>query len=204
MCAAGSEHGDDIDYSYTDYESAEINYDSPRYFTAPTTDGNYEIRFYWSAYCYEEYFVLSIPFTVGNVKTGSISVAQTEHTANTSITVDYSGITAEMENAAVQFGKTNGVQLRHFIFSFDKYCQVSPQQVGQIAQSLAYFLGRKYQTVFAVHENTDNLHFHLISNAISFIDGHRYAGSKAEFYALQNYMKQVLRSYGISTLDIDE
>ena len=198
MCAAGSEHGDDIDYSYTDYESAEINYDSPRWFTAPTTDGNYEIRFYWSAYCYEEYFVLSIPFTVGNVKTGSISVAQTEHTANTSIAVDYSGITAEMENAAafvgvfkpgaghsvheaadsdykhvkagsgqislhvpniteqmdvvaVQFGKTNGVQLRHFIFSFDKYCQVSPQQVEQIAQSLAYFLGRKYQTVFAVH-----------------------------------------------------
>ena len=104
MCAAGSEHGDNIDYSYTDYESAEINYDSPLYFTAPTTDGNYEIRFYWSAYCYEEYFVLSIPFTVGNVKTGSISVAQTEHTANTSITVDYSGITAEMENAAAFVG----------------------------------------------------------------------------------------------------
>ena len=104
MCAAGSEHDDYIDNTYTDYESAEINYDSPRYFTAPTTDGNYEIRFYWSAYCYEEYFVLSIPFTVGNVKTGSISVAQTEHTANTSITVDYSGITAEMENAAAFVG----------------------------------------------------------------------------------------------------
>lgn len=122
------------------------------------------------------------------------------------------GIAEQMDAVAAQFGKTNGVQLRHFIFSFDRYCQVSPQQVGQIAQSLAYFLGREYQTVFAVHENTDYLHFHLISNAISFIDGHRYAGSKAEFYALQNYMKQVLRSYGINTLiysyklqtDIDE
>ncbi len=121
-------------------------------------------------------------------------------------------IAEQMNAVAVQFGRPNGVQLRHFIFSFDRYCQVSPQQVGQIAQSLAYFLGREYQTVFAVHENTDNLHFHLISHAISFIDGHRYAGSKAEFYALQNYMKQVLRSYGISTLiysyklqtDIDE
>ena len=104
MCAAGSEHDDYIDNEYTDYESAEINYDSPNYFTAPTTDGNYEIRFYWSAYCYEEYFVLSVPFTVGNVKTGSISVAQTEHTANTSIAVGYSGITAEMENAAAFVG----------------------------------------------------------------------------------------------------
>ena len=104
ICAAGSEHDDYIDNEYTDYESAEINYDSPNYFTAPTTDGNYEIRFYWSAYCYEEYFVLSVPFTVGNVKTGSISVAQTEHTANTSIAVGYSGITAEMENAAAFVG----------------------------------------------------------------------------------------------------
>lgn len=101
LYAAGSAYDDEITYQYTDYESAEIDIDndSINCFTAPTTDGNYEIRFYWGATPSESSFVLSVPFTVGNVKTGSISVAQTELTANTDITVDYIGITAEMESA---------------------------------------------------------------------------------------------------------
>ncbi len=99
LWASGADHRDDIIYEYTEYESAEIDYDSSRYFAAPTADGNYEVRFYWGATASADSYVLSVPFTVGNVKTGSISVAQTNHTANTYIAVDYSGITAEMESA---------------------------------------------------------------------------------------------------------
>jgi len=99
LWASGADHRDDIIYEYTDYESAEIDYDSSRYFAAPTADGNYEMRFYWGARASADSYVLSVPFTVGNVKTGSISVAQTAHTANTYIAVDYSGITTEMESA---------------------------------------------------------------------------------------------------------
>ena len=104
LWASGADHRDDIIYEYTDYESAEIDYDSSRYFTAPTADGNYEMRFYWGAGASADSYVLSVPFTVGNVKTGSISVAQTAHTANTYIEVDYSGITAEMESAQAFVG----------------------------------------------------------------------------------------------------
>lgn len=104
LWASGADHRDDIIYEYTDYESAEIDYDSSRYFAAPTADGNYEMRFYWGAGASADSYVLSVPFTVGNVKTGSISVAQTAHTANTYIEVDYSGITAEMESAQAFVG----------------------------------------------------------------------------------------------------
>ena len=104
LWASGADHRDDIIYEYTDYESAEIDYDSSRYFAAPTADGNYEVRFYWGARASADSYVLSVPFTVGNVKTGSISVAQTAHTANTYIAVDYSGITAEMESAQAFVG----------------------------------------------------------------------------------------------------
>ncbi|MBQ6934822.1 MAG: S-layer homology domain-containing protein [Clostridia bacterium] len=159
MCAAGSEHGDYIDNAYTDYESAEINYDSPLYFTAPTTDGNYEIRFYWSAYCYGEYYVLSVPFTVGNVKTGNISVAQTEHTANSDIMVNYSGITEEMENASAFVGifKSNAKHNVHEAAD-DDYVHVKAG-AGQIAVHAPNINGqfelRLYNTLYNLTE--DNL-----------------------------------------------
>ena len=104
LWASGADHRDEIVYEYTDYESAEIDYDSSRYFTAPTADGSYEVRYYWGANSGADSYVLSVPFTVGNVKTGSISVAQTTHTANTYIAVDYSGITTEMESAQAFVG----------------------------------------------------------------------------------------------------
>jgi len=101
---AGSEHDDYIDNAYADTESAEINYDSSHYFTAPAEDGAYEIRFYWSSYCEEQYFVLSIPITVGAVKTGAISLPKTDCIANETMIVEYSGITSEMVNGQAFVG----------------------------------------------------------------------------------------------------
>jgi len=101
---AGSEHDDYIDNYYADTESAEINYDSTNYFTAPAEDGAYEIRFYWTCYCEEQYFVLSIPITVGAVKTGAISLPKTDCIANETMVVEYSGITSEMVNGQAFVG----------------------------------------------------------------------------------------------------
>lgn len=67
--------------------------------------------------------------------------------------------------------------------------QVNPEDIGQ-----------KYQAIFAVHENTANLHLHLMLNSISYIDGHRYYGTKRDYYTLLNCIKSVLRSYGIYKL----
>lgn len=101
---AGSEHDDYIDNYYADTESAEINYDSTNYFTAPAEDGAYEIRLYWTCYCEEQYFVLSIPITVGAVKTGAISLPKTDCIANETMVVEYSGITSEMVNGQAFVG----------------------------------------------------------------------------------------------------
>ena len=72
LFAAGAAHDDEITYNYTEYESAEMDIENDAYncFTAPATDGNYEVRFYWGATPSESDFVLSIPLTVDKVKSG--------------------------------------------------------------------------------------------------------------------------------------
>ncbi len=95
---AGSDHIYEKDIRYTIPGKEEGEHTR----SAPTEDGVYELRFYWGDTVWWDCgdgFITSVTFTVGNVKTGSISVPQTEHTAYTRIDVDYSGITEEMANA---------------------------------------------------------------------------------------------------------
>ena len=87
--------------------------------------------------------------------------------------VDPSNPVQDMMDTSAQFGKTTGVQLRHFILSF------SPEELD------------------AVHEDGANLHIHLMFNSVSYLDGHRYYGRREEFYSLFNWLKALLRRYGI-------
>ena len=107
-------------------------------------------------------------------------------------------IVGSMNEVAEKFGKTNGVQLRHFIIAFDPDEIAEPSEAYEIGCQIACFLGQQYQLVFAVHEDTPNLHIHFMLNSISYRDGHRYSGTKKEYYCLINYLGRLLkREYGI-------
>ncbi len=39
---------------------------------------------------------------------------------------------------------------------------------------IAAYYAHRYQIVFGVHENTENLHIHFVFNTVSFVDGLKY------------------------------
>jgi hypothetical protein len=106
----------------------------------------------------------------------------------------------DMQRVTEMFDKTNGVQLRHFIISFSPEETRSASIVNDIACMIVPYLGREYQTVFAVHEDTTHLHIHIVCNAISYLDGHRYRGSKKEFYDFICHCNQILRMFRMGNL----
>lgn len=108
------------------------------------------------------------------------------------VTEDFLG---SMNQIATKFDKTTGVQLRHFVLSFTPDELNDPEEVNKIACHITRFIGKDYQAVFSVHENTENLHIHFMFNAISYRDGHRYRGTKKEYYDLINFIKSALRQY---------
>ena len=109
-------------------------------------------------------------------------------------------IVGSMNKVAQEFGKVNGVQLRHFVISFLPQETRDPYMVYQIGGQITMAICLEYQTVFAVHEDTDNLHIHLMLNSISHQDGHRYAGTRKDYYTLVNCIGKVLRQHGIRKL----
>lgn len=113
---------------------------------------------------------------------------------------DPRNIAGSMMNVSHKFGKENGVQLRHFIISFSTYELKDFSIANEIGHLVMRFFGREYQTVYAVHEKADNPHIHIIINSVSYIDGHRYYGTRKEFYDMMRYLNRVLHGYGITEL----
>lgn len=105
-----------------------------------------------------------------------------------------------MEQVSRHFGKESGVRLRHFVVSFHPKELNEVEIVDEIAQRVANWLGQEYPVLYGVHEDKDHLHFHLAMNAVSHVDGHRYRGTKREFYALQNAIQDILMDYGIFSI----
>ena len=105
-----------------------------------------------------------------------------------------------MINITTKFGKSSGVQLRHFIISF------SPDEIkdyriaNEIGSLVIEYFGKEYQAVYAVHEKQENPHIHIVMNSVSYIDGHRYYGTRREFNGFRSFLKSILRKYGIFTL----
>ncbi len=106
-----------------------------------------------------------------------------------------------MEMISSYYDKTSGVQLRHFVISFYPEEVDDAKTVNDIAKKFANFFFREYQVIYAVHEDKPHLHIHIVINSVSYIDGHRYYGTRAEFKSMEKYMKSVLRKYGIYRLD---
>lgn len=109
-------------------------------------------------------------------------------------------IIESMDQVSDSYKKATGIQIRHFILAFSPDEVNDPNIADEIAQHIMNYIGQRYQAVYAVHEDTSNLHIHFAFNAISYLDGQRYYGKKADYYSLVAFIKKVLHSYGIHRL----
>ena len=105
-----------------------------------------------------------------------------------------------MSAVSEHFGKSKGVQLRHYIISFLPEELTDPVIANDIGNEISAWIGEEYQIVYAVHENRPHLHLHFIVNTVSYLDGHRWHGTKQEFYQLKNAIAAILRKHNIHPL----
>lgn len=108
----------------------------------------------------------------------------------------------QMDGLARSYGKADGIRLRHMVLSFEPGERIVPEFAFQIAYQIAWYYGCKYQIVFAVHQDKPHLHIHFVMNTVSFVDGHKYAGKKEDYYAFLQHIRLILAVYGIDLTSI--
>ena len=112
----------------------------------------------------------------------------------------------EMELLAKLFHNDQGVRLRHWTIAFAEYelcglerrhhcdCITALYRLG--AQLSAYYKDQ-YQIIYAIHGG-EHPHLHFVMNTVSYVDGKKFSGSKADYYQYEKYAKRVAHYYGLT------
>lgn len=109
----------------------------------------------------------------------------------------------QMRRTKEQFGKTDQRQGYHLIISFaegEVDADTAFEVIGRFARE---YLGKDYEALYAVHDNTDHIHGHIIFNSVSFRDGLKYRYKKGDWEKkIQPVTNRLCEEYGLSTIEL--
>lgn len=111
----------------------------------------------------------------------------------------------QMKSTKQKFNKIDKRQAYHIILSF-KEREVDADTVFELAERFVKeYLGDKFEAVFAVHDNTEHPHAHIVFNSVSFKDGSKYHYRKGDWERyIQPITNRLCEEYGLSTIELDE
>lgn len=108
----------------------------------------------------------------------------------------YGGYNVDIDRADSQmvlvkkyYQKDSGREMRHFVVSFDE--DISPYNAWILGWRIAAYYADRYQIVFGVHEDTDNIHIHFVFNTVSFADGRKFSSDYYELSRLKSYVNRL-------------
>lgn len=103
------------------------------------------------------------------------------------------------------FGKLDKRQGYHFIISFEEEELTEETAFEVVGQFVKEYLGTDYEAVYAIHNDTDHIHGHIIFNSVRCTDGYKYDCPKGEWeHRIQPLVNRICEEYGLSTLDLEE
>ncbi len=109
----------------------------------------------------------------------------------------------QMRRTKAAFGKLDKRQGYHLIISFvegEVDAGTAFEIIGKFADE---YLGKDYEALYAVHDNTEHIHGHVIFNSVSFRDGKKYRYEKGDWAEkIQPIANRLCKEYGLSTIDI--
>lgn len=115
----------------------------------------------------------------------------------------YGGINVDVYHAAFQmravkqfFRKSNDSrQVRHIVVGLDPRYMLIAAGADAIAKRICEYYADKYQIVYGVHEDTDNLHIHIVFNCTGFIDGKQYSGAVGDLNMFRSHVNSICGSF---------
>ena len=112
---------------------------------------------------------------------------------------------SEMMATKRKFEKTDKRQGYHFILSF-KEDEADPDTAFQVTKRFVEeYLGKEYEAVYVVHDNTEHVHSHIVFNSVSYLTGKKYRYEKGDWAReIQPLTNRLCKEYGLSILELEE
>lgn len=105
----------------------------------------------------------------------------------------------EMQTTKELWGKTGGRTYKHFVQSFHKDENITPEQAHEIAKKFAeqceQFKG--FEVLIATHKDREHIHTHFVVNSVSHEDGHKFRMHKSELQQMKDLSDQICSQRGL-------
>lgn len=98
----------------------------------------------------------------------------------------------------------DGRQAYHLIISFVEN-EVDADTAFELTEKFVReYLGDDYEAVYAVHDNTDNIHSHIVFNSVNRVTGKKFRYQKGDWGKyIQPIVNRLCEEYGLSTIEIE-
>ena len=107
----------------------------------------------------------------------------------------------QFDSVKQRFEKTGEIVAFHAYQSF-REGEVTPDEAHAIGVQLAKELwGDRFQIVVATHVNTKCVHNHIVINSVSFVDGLKFNGCKANTRLLRDTSDRICLEHGLSVIN---
>jgi len=97
--------------------------------------------------------------------------------------------------------KDSGRMYAHNIISFHQDEPVTPDVVFEIGKQFASRFFPDHQTLICVHQDKDHLHCHIVTNSVSYIDGHKLHQTKKDLEQQKEFTNQICLEKGLSVAE---
>ena len=110
----------------------------------------------------------------------------------------------QMKETKRKFGKLDKRQAYHLIISF-KEGEVDADTAFELTQKFVdAYLGKQYEAIYAVHDNTAHVHSHIVFNSVNFLNGRKYRYEKGDWEKyIQPITNRLCEEYGLSIIELE-
>ena len=95
------------------------------------------------------------------------------------------------------WNKDSGRMCFHSVISFHEKDYVTPAEVLEIGQTVCDRFFSGFQNLLAVHQDKDHLHVHIVTNTVSFTDGHKLHTTKNDLQRLKDITNEICETRGL-------
>ena len=91
------------------------------------------------------------------------------------------------------WNKDSGRMCAHNVISFHPDDYVTERECLEIGQDFCQEFFSDFQSLIAVHQDKDHLHVHIVTNTVSFVDGHKLHQTKKDLQRQKDFTNKLCR-----------
>lgn len=112
--------------------------------------------------------------------------------------ITYDGVYQSFLEEKWIWGKDSGRMYAHNIISWHEDEPITPEQALEFGKEFAEQWFDGFQSLVGVHVDRNHVHCHIVTNSVSFMDGHKLHNTKKDLQRMKDFTKRMCVERGLS------